>query len=188
MRMSVDEFLDWDSGDSQVWQLVDGEPKAIVATTRTHWALHGEIAALIQNRLVAIGSACSVLIAPGVTPRVQAHYNMRVPDIAVTCTDYQVEGDALTGPLLIVEIISPSNQAGTWSNIWTYATIPSVREILVLLSMKIGADLLRRCADGSWQQEPENITVGYLVLESIGFRVPLADIYRTTRLRRPADE
>ncbi len=110
---------------------------------------------------------------------------MRVPDFAVTCTDYDVEEAALNSPVLIVEILSPSNQAETWSNIWTYTTIPSVQEILVLFSIKIGAELLRRRNDGSWPQEPERITNGDLVLDSIGFCVPLADVYRTTRLRRP---
>ncbi len=88
-------------------------------------------------------------------------------------------------PVLIIEILSPSNQAETWANVWTYITIPSVREILVLSSLAVGADILRRRADGTWPEEPEEIAQGDLILESIGFRVPLADIYRTTRLRRP---
>jgi Uma2 family endonuclease len=108
--------------------------------------------------------------------------------LAVTCTDYQDEEAALTDPVLIVEILSPSNQAETWSNVWTYTTIPSVQEILVLFSIKIGADLLRRRKDGSWPEEPERITDGDLILESIGFRTPLAEVYRTTRLRRRPGE
>ncbi len=109
---------------------------------------------------------------------------MRVPDLAVTCTEYEIEEAALSNPVLIVEILSPSNQAETWANVWTYTTIPSVQEILVLFNIKIGADLLRRRKDGSWPQEPERIIDGDLILESIGFRTPLADVYRTTRLRR----
>jgi len=120
-----------------------------------------------------------------VIPHVQASYNVRVPDLAVTCTEYEVEEAALSNPVLIVEILSPSNQAETWSNVWTYTTIPSVQEILVLFSIEVGADLLRRRVDGSWPQESERITDGDLILESVGFRTPLTDVYRTTRLRRP---
>ncbi len=185
VRLSVDEFLDWDPGDGQAWQLVNGEPQAMALAKRTHGALQGELSRLVQNHLLAQGSPCSGVIAPGVVPHVQASTNMRVPDFAVTCTDYDVEEAALNSPVLIVEILSPSNQAETWSNIWTYTTIPSVQEILVLFSIKIGAELLRRRNDGSWPQEPERITNGDLVLDSIGFCVPLADVYRTTRLRRP---
>jgi len=186
--MSVEEFLDWEPGDGQAWQLVDGEPQAMSPAKRTHGALQNELGSLIRNHLMAQGGLCSVISAPGVIPHVQASHNVRIPDLAVTCVDYEVEEAALANPVLVIEILPPSNQAETWSNVWTYTTIPSVQEILVLRSMKIGADLLRRRKDGSWPQEPESITSGYLVLESIGFRVLLADIYRTTRLRRPTGE
>jgi hypothetical protein len=75
---------------------------------------------------------------------------------------------------LIVEILSPSNEA--------YTTIPSVREIVVPRTVSIGADLLRHRPDGFWPRTPEAIGAGDLVLESIGFRAPLAALYRTTRL------
>ena len=67
---------------------------------------------------------------------------------------------------------------------WAYTTIPSVREILVLRTVSIGADLLRRLPDGSWPREPDSVTEGDLALESIGLRTALADLYRSTRLRR----
>lgn len=185
VRMSVEEFLDWEPGDGRAWQLVDGEPQAMSPAKRTHGALQSELSGLIRDHLLKQGGPCSVVIAPGVIPHVQASYNMRVPDFAVTCTGYEKEESALIDPVLIVEILSPSNQAETWANVWTYTTIPSVREILVLRSLYIGADLLRRRADGSWPQEPEILTDGDLVLDSIGFRTPLAGIYRTTRLRQP---
>ena len=39
VRMTVDEFLDWDSGDGLTWQLVDGEPQAMAPAKITHAAL-----------------------------------------------------------------------------------------------------------------------------------------------------
>jgi hypothetical protein len=87
---------------------------------------------------------------------------------------------------LIVEILSPSNVAETWANVWAYTTIPSVREIVVLRTVSIGAELLRRRPEGSWPSTPEAIEAGDLILESIGFQAPLTALYRTTRLaRRP---
>ena len=184
VRMTVDEFLDWDSGDGLVWQLVDGEPQAMAPAKTTHAALQNELGRLIGNHFVANGSPCSALSAPGVIPRVRGRSNVRVPDIAVRCSEPQAE-PAITDPVLIVEILSPSNQTETWSNVWTYITIPSLREVLMPYSLSIGAEILSRRPDGTWPQEPETILDGDLVLESIGFRVPLADIYRTTHLRRP---
>jgi hypothetical protein len=59
-----------------------------------------------------------------------------------------------------------------------------VSEILVVRTATIGAELLRRLPDGTWPKRPERIEAGEIVLASIGFSVPLAAIYRTTRLAR----
>jgi Uma2 family endonuclease len=182
VRMSVAEFLAWNAPAGQAWQLVDGEPRAMAPASRTHGAIQGEIGSLIRNHLAERGSPCSVVMTPGVVPRVQSDTNFRIPDLAVTCSDYQVEEAALDEPVLLIEVLSPSNQAETWSNVWAYTTIPSVREILVLKTALIGAELLRRNADGTWPERPLLIDQGELALDSIGFRVPLAELYRTTRL------
>lgn len=180
--MTVAEFLAWNPPDGQVWQLVDGEPQAMAPVNRTHGTIQGELASLIGNHLRDMASPCSVIVTPGVVPRVQSDTNMRVPDLAVTCSGYQSEETALTDPVLLVEILSPSNQAETWANVWAYTTIPSVREILVVRAASIGAELLRRNTDGTWPQRPTIVERGDLVLDSIGFRVLLSELYRTTRL------
>jgi Uma2 family endonuclease len=100
--------------------------------------------------------------------------------LAVTCAPYQTEEAVLTDPVLLIEILSPSNQAKTWTNIWAYTSIPSVQEILVLRADRIGAELLRRSPQGEWPARPA--VVGELMLESIGFRVNLTELYRGTRL------
>ena len=180
--MSADEFMAWDPDDGRAWQLVDGVPEAMAPTNRTHGALQGELAALLNVHLRESGSPCSVVITPGVKPRVQARHNIRIPDLGVTCSPYIDEQAFLADPVLLVEVLSPSNHRETWSNVWTYTTIPSVREILVLHSAKMQADLLRRREDGEWPEQPESVTEGDLVLESLGFRASLAALYRTTRL------
>jgi Uma2 family endonuclease len=82
----------------------------------------------------------------------------------------------LREPLVVIEMLSPSNRADTWS----YTTIPSVREILVLHTADIRADLLRREEGGSWPDNPLALTLGdALTLESIDFTVSLAEFYRT---------
>ena len=183
-HMSVHDFLSWVPSDGRMWQLVDGEPQAMARPNRTHGTLQGELGRLIGNHLQEKASPCTLVVTPGVVPYVQAAHNMRVPDLAVTCSDYDIEETGLTDPVLIVEILSPSNQAETWANVWAYTTIPSVREILVLRTVTVGADLLRRGPDGSWPRQPDIITEGDLALHSIGLRTPLAELYRNTRLRR----
>jgi len=80
--------------------------------------------------------------------RVNAQKNLRIPDVSVVCGGFEAESQALTEPVVVIEILSPGNMRQTWANVWTYTTIPSVREIVVLQSLSIGAKLSGRQADG----------------------------------------
>ncbi len=182
--MTVAEFLAWEAPGGDRWQLVDGEPQAMAPANRTYNGILGELGRLIGNYLLEQNSPCSVVPTPGVIPRVRSDSNFRIPDLAVTCSDYQEEEYDLTDPVLLVEILSPRNRGETWTNVWAYTTMPSVQEILILHSAKIGAELLRRNPDGSWPAQPLAIDDGDIELVSIGFRVALAALYRTTRLAR----
>jgi Uma2 family endonuclease len=86
-------------------------------------------------------------------------------------------------PVLVIEILSPSNEAETWGNVWAYSAMPSVHEILIVQSLAIGAELLRRQPDGNWPRDPDPLGADAEVrLASIDARFPLADFYATTSL------
>lgn len=183
-RMSVDEFLAWDSGDysGRRWQLVDGEPVAMAPARQNHGAMQAELASLIRNHLVERSSPCRVVIEPGIIPRVRANENWRIPDLGVTC-EPPADIVEVEAPVLLVEILSPNNYAETRANVWAYTTLPSVREILVVNSVRIEAELLRREADGTWPGQPEMVRDdATLPLHSIDLALPLRALYRTTSL------
>ncbi|MGE0225459.1 MAG: Uma2 family endonuclease [Acetobacteraceae bacterium] len=185
--MTVPEFLGWNQPIGPAWQLVDGIPLAMAPASRTHGAIQQELGSLLRNHLLDHGGPCSVIANPGIVPRLRAESNFRIPDLAVTCSPCQEEEYALTDPVLVIEILSPSNQAETWANVWAYATIPSVREILIVHSTAVAADLLRRDADGDWPDRPLRIEDdGVLDLQTVGFQAPVAALYRATRLAPPA--
>ncbi len=182
--MNVAEFLAWDAPPGRGWQLIDGEPVAMAPSSRTHGALQGELGGLIRNHLAVPGNPCSLVTEAGIIPRVRGNENFRIPDLAVSCTRYTTEEYDVTNPVLIVEILSPSNRAETWLNVWAYTTIPSLREILLLSSTAIRAEVLRRDSEGHWPPGPIVVEDGDLTLASIDMTVDLAAIYRTTRLAR----
>jgi Uma2 family endonuclease len=183
-RMTLPEFLSWDAADPSgaAWQLIDGEPVAMAPGSETHAALQAEIGALLRNHLIEQGSPCRLLSQPGIVPRVRSNRNFRIPDLGVTCAPPS-QGLMVPDPVLLIEILSPGNEAQTRANIWAYTTIPSVREILAVHSTRIEAELLRRGADGNWPEEPDIHTGSdTLTLGSIGFATKLAAFYRTTAL------
>jgi Uma2 family endonuclease len=186
--MTVEAFLDWQPPDGRMWQLVDGQPRAMAPASVTHAFIQFELGRLIGNHLIDGRVPCRVVGNAGTQPHVNADQNVRIPDLAVTC-DPVPPGTKLMGrPLLIIEILSASNRAETWSNVWTYTSQPSVREIVVVSSLAMEAHVLRRMADGAWPATPTRLTEGDLVFESIDLTLPLAAIYRDTGLRPPASK
>ena len=182
--MDLAEFLAWDAPPHARWQLVDGEPRAMAPASVPHNIILGNLGALVWNHLNARNSPCVVVPNSGVVPRARSRDNYRVPDLAVACSGIETDDFALSEPVLLVEILAPSNKAEAWTNIWTYLTIPSVREVLVLHSTAVCAEILRRAPDGSWPDRAAMVTEGSLELESIGFSVGLAALYVRTRLAR----
>lgn len=184
-RMTLDEFLSWDPGDGLGlrWQLVDGEPVAMAPASEAHGAIQSELNALLRNHLLKRRSPCRIITEPGIIPHLRAGENFRVPDLGVTCVPPASGRIEMPEPVLLVEILSPSNERETRTNIWAYATVPSVREILAVRSTRVEAELLRRREDGTWPQQPETIRAdGTLELASVGLSIPLIALYRMTSL------
>ena len=183
-RMTVAEFLEWDSGDvsGRLWQLVDGSPVAMAPASQTHGAIQSEIAYRITDHFRKTGSKCRVITAPGVIPRRRSSTNYRIPDLGVTCAPPNRD-HAMTEPLVLIEILSPSNVAETRLNLGSYQTVPSVAEILLVSSFTVSAELLRKGSDGAWPDQPEALAADdVLELRSIGFSVTLRDLYQATVL------
>jgi Uma2 family endonuclease len=185
-RMTIEEFLDWPGdGGGQKFELVDGEPRAMAPASVAYGIIQANIAGILRSHL--IGSRCYIVVEPGVIPRVRSDANMRVPDLAVSCEIPGGGQRALTEPCLVVEILSPSNESETRENVWAYTTIPAVREILLVRSTRIAAELIRRGADGIWPANPQPVDAdSVLVLESVDFSCPLTAIYEDTHLTRAA--
>jgi Uma2 family endonuclease len=181
-RMTIDEFLDWPGdGSGEKFELVDGEPRAMAPASVPHGIIQATLARLLGTHLS--GTGCYVVVEPGIIPRVRSDANMRVPDLAASCEVPNGGQRALTEPTLVIEILSPSNESETRENVWAYTTIPSVREILLIRSTRVAAELIRRGAAGIWPANPQPIEAdAALFLESLDFSCPLAAIYDNTHL------
>ena len=98
-HMTVDEFIAW-VGDGR-WQLVDGEPRAMAPASATHGIIQARLAFLVTRHLETQTGSCVVVTEPAIQPRVRARSNMRVPDLAVTCSPVEAGQIALPDPLLV---------------------------------------------------------------------------------------
>lgn len=182
--MTVDDFLVW-PGDrfGTIFELVEGVPRARDSTYVVHGTIQATVAAIIAGQCDFARTGLRAAINPGIQPRLRANWNFRVPDLGVACAPASAGEIMTTDPILLVEVLSPSNEDDTWSNIPLYASLPTVTEILIVHSTEVRAELLRRGADQRWPQNPDAIEAGGIVrLASIDFEFPLADVYRGTHL------
>jgi Uma2 family endonuclease len=143
----------------------------------THGLIQANLARIIGSHLKSGGSRCWVATEPAVETRVRADLNLRVPDLGVTCGPNEPGQRTFPDPILLIEVLSPGNAADTWDNVWPYATIPTLKESLVVSSTEARAELLARGADGSWPPQPDILTSGdVLHLEAIALDCPLGEV------------
>lgn len=180
--MTLAEFLAWDPPTEARWQLVDGEARAMAPATGTHARIQTEIAGLLRDHLRRVRSPCQILTNAGIIPKVGSENNFRIPDLLLTCAPDQRGQIIVPDPILVIEVLSPSNRAETWANVWAYTTIPSVREILVVHTDTICVQLLRRSADGNWPDTADRIENGDMALASVDASIPVTDLYAGTWL------
>ena len=179
--MTVDDFLCWEGdGTDTRYELVDGVLRAMAPSSNAHGIIVSNLVASLHVHLRA--SRCMVVTAPGIRPQMRADWNFRIPDLGVTCEGDRKGERIVSEPILLVEVLSPSNAADTYENIRAYATLPSVTELLVVHSTRVEAELLRKGAGNIWPANPAISHKGALTLSIIGLTLPLAEIYAWTHL------
>jgi len=181
-RMTVEEFLVWDSGDDYVWELVDGYPvvrdydpaTGQAAPSSDHGAIIAAFARHIGNALAASGRRCRLEVGTGVDHG-RKDRDYRVPDLTVRCGRSPRDADQ---PLLVIEVLSPANSASEMNRKRAfYQAIDGLAEIVEVEQDEAAAILLRRQGD-QWVQSRVEGLDATLWLESIGAGIPLADLYR----------
>lgn len=186
-RMTLDEFLSWDDGTDTRYELRGG---AIVAMAPP-MPRHGDLASRL---ILEIGTAlrgrmpCRVYSEAGIArpDRDDAFY---VADIAVSCTPLRAEDRLIRDPILVVEVLSSSTAATDRQiKLPDYRSIPSVREILLIDSESLFAEVQRREGD-RWITEIVRGSDAALTLASIPATISMAELYDGIPLpepRRPA--
>ena len=185
--MSVDEFLTWDGGGHVgKLELVEGTVRAMAPASLAHGTIQLNIGAALQNHLRGTKSRCRVATEPPVVPPMRQTKNARAPDVAVTCAPLS-NSKVMDDPMMIVEVISPSNEDETWESISTLASLTSLKEIVVIQSTLIGVGVYTRDPNGNWPSEPVMTATGGTVrFASLDLEVPISEIYRDTPLEPAA--
>jgi Uma2 family endonuclease len=175
--MTAEEFMNWPGdGTGRRYQLIDGELVAMAPPATRHARLLSRIDRRLGAHLERTRPECETLITPGVQPRADAARNVRSPDLVVSCD--RDEGKFVEAPVLIVEILSPSNARETREAVRACLSIPSLLEVLILSSEAVVAEILTRDGAGHWPAEPERSGPGDTFrLDSLGFACAMDELY-----------
>ena len=171
-RITVDEFLNWNSGDDLSYELVGGEIVAMTPPANAHVTIVGNAYYAIRTR---IKPPCQVFSDVGIilTDRNDTYYQA---DLAVSCSPVEPREHGITKPVIVVEVFSPSTMAHDKAvKLADYRHIPSVQAILFIASEEKRVELWRRGTD-LWtvvELEPG----ATIPLDAIGFDIPVEALY-----------
>ena len=180
MRMTLEDFLDWDDGTDTRYELIEGEVVEIPLASPAH-------ARIIRNLDLAIGQAlglpCLMLTGAGVV-RPDRRHHFYAPDLLVTCTPIPCEARPVPEPRLVVEVLSPgTGRHDRDSKLDGYRAIPTVAEIVFVWSDERRVQVWRRDRE-RWIVE-DAIGDAVLRLESVEITAPLAAIYDNVPFEEP---
>lgn len=182
--MTVEEFLDWQRGQQELFELVDGMPALYRGAEMMAGgsALHDRI---ITNIIIALGNQlgdgpCRPATADlGLRTRIKS---LRRADVLVTCEPPRDDTYEATEPRMVVEVLSPSNVGVAWERkLNEYRHHAQLDYILLVDARVMDVKLYTRTTTG-WDDADFAGESDAIRLSVLGCTLPLAAIYRGTGL------
>ena len=184
--LSLEEYNQLEEQTSVRYEYHGGELYAMAgAATDVGSPKHGIIAANVigslQNRLkkgCRVGSSDLKFYIPSIDKSLY-------PDASVVCQPYQVskqDRNALTNPLLLVEVLSESNASyDRGAKFHYYSELHSLREYVLIEQSSWKAETrYRSTPEDEWKLNWFEGKDAEVVLRSINATIPLAEFYQET--------
>lgn len=176
-RYSYAEYLALEEGSPIRHEFLDGEIYAMAGGTPTHAALAATIIRIVGAQLPF---GCRAYTSD-LRVRVPETGLSTYPDVAVICGKTLRAADdalAVTNPVLLVEVTSPSTEEyDHGEKLRHYQSLASVREVLLVSFREPHLVLHRRGPDGTWITS-EARSAQTVVLDSVAARLSVDDVYR----------
>ncbi|WP_439814016.1 Uma2 family endonuclease [Zavarzinia sp. CC-PAN008] len=175
-QMTIEEFLTWDDGTDTRYELRGGVLVAMSPGSRAHQRMIPALAVAVGGVLRG-RKGCEQRSEAGIlSPTRDLTYY--VVDLLITCSERDRETPYAQDPILIVEVLSKSTErVDRRTKLPDFRAIPSVEEILLIDPEKPHCEVHRRTGDGRWLVDLIRGRDQHLVLESIGLKVPLSELY-----------
>lgn len=174
--ISPDEYLKIERTAERKSEYFDGEMFLMAGASKEHNRISFSLSIVVGNQLR--GKPCEPF---GSDVRVKIpNKNYCYPDLTIACDPEWLDGefDTLLNPVVIFEILSPSNEA--WDRggkFREYQRISSLREYILVSQDKPLIEIYSR-RDIGWLYRAAEGRDSSIILESVeGVQLPLAEIY-----------
>jgi len=171
------EYLALEDESAVRHEYLDGEIYAMAGGTPDHAALAASVSGVLRQ---VLPPGCRTFSAD-LRIRIAATGLSTYPDVSVVCGRTQRAADdpmAVTNPVLIVEVTSPSTEDYDRGEKLRHSkSIPSVREIMLVSHRGPRITLHRRLDNDEWSLQ-EIVRGGTVELVSIAGQLRIDDIYR----------
>ena len=133
--MSEQAYYELEKQTNTRHEYIDGYVYAMVGGSFNHGTLVGAIAGEIRNHLK--GKTCRVF-SESIKVKIPSIYHAKesryfYPDVVVDCTIDKADGNMLTTPVLVVEVLSAStHKYDETTKFQVYATIPTLQEYILV--------------------------------------------------------
>ncbi|MDO9709608.1 Uma2 family endonuclease [Paracraurococcus lichenis] len=183
IRWSEASFFAWLERQEARFELVDGEPRAMVGATQRHDRVVMRLLFTLEGRLR--GSPCRTGTSD--TAIRIPNGNIRYPDAAVDCGRFEETSRTATAPTLVAEVFSPSTALfDQTEKLEEYRTVPGLRHILLIDPDQPRLRLHSRGEDGHWTSAPHAGLEAVVPIPALGITLPLADLYEGLTFRPPS--
>ena len=151
--MSAESFLDWEAGQVQRHEFVDGLPYAMAGAEERHATMAGNVYLTLRQSLS--GTPCRTFMTD-MKLRPQASDDFFYPDVFVTCAEADRQRPLFKSePCLVVEVLSPSTAAyDRGEKFARYRRIASLQEVVFVDLDTCRVDVHRRRPDGLFVLHP----------------------------------
>ncbi len=170
-RMSLDEFLAWESQQEERWEFDGFGPVAMVGGTLRHNEIVGNLDFALRPRLTRPCRAYRE------TVRVRTgRGTIRYPDLLIVCSRIATEATEIADPEIVFEVLSKStSRKDRIEKAVEYLATVSIQRYVLLEQDAVATTSMRR-SGGAWEAV---VLTGSAVLDlpEVGVQIPLPEIY-----------
>ncbi len=159
----------------------DGFIVAMAGGTPAHGLITANTGRAIGNAIISISMPCRPF-SSDVKVHIKETNRTFYPDLSMICGEIKSsdkDPNAITNPILIVEVLSESTAAFDRGPKFThYRQIPSLKEYVLISQEEPVVDTFYRTEDGTWEINTIEGLSKKIILKSIDCEIEMSDIYR----------